>query len=203
MELQQGWIDRLAFGPTRRDDALIQLWLGIFPVNLNQIGLERALLLQGQVDTIRRHLSGTYRDLLGAMLADPALQISLSGHLNHRRNPNENLARELLELFSLGEGHYSEADVIETARALTGFRLVEFRSLVLDPSRHDYGSKSILGRTAAFELPDLVDWLCQQPATARHISGRLWLEIVGPLPPPPASTPLPLAGASGISPCPG
>ncbi|WP_157665447.1 DUF1800 family protein [Cyanobium sp. NIES-981] len=183
-ELKQTWLERLAFGPTRRDDALIQLWLGVFPVSLNQLPLERAVLLQGQIDAIRRHLSGTYRDLLGAMLADPALQISLSGHLNNRTNPNENLARELLELFSLGEGHYTENDVIETARALTGYRLVQHRSLVLDPRRHDFGTKTILGRTSGFDLSELVQWLCQQPATARHITRRLWLEIVGPLPSP-------------------
>lgn len=184
LALQHSWLDRLAFGPTRRDDALIQLWLGIFPVSLTQLGLERALLLEVQLEAIRRNLQGTYRALLSAMLADPALQISLSGPSNHQRKPNENLARELLELFSLGEGHYSEADVIETARALTGYRLEEHRTLVFDPRRHDFGTKTILGRTASFELPELVDWLCDQPTTARHISRRLWLELVGPLPAP-------------------
>jgi uncharacterized protein (DUF1800 family) len=118
------------------------------------------------------------------MLADPALQISLSGPLNHRRQPNENLARELLELFTLGESHFSEADVIETARALTGYRLQDHRFLVFDPRRHDFGTKTILGRSAGFGMDDLVDWLCEQPATARHISRRLWLNLVGPAPSP-------------------
>ncbi len=84
-------------------------------------------------------------------LLDPALQISLNGPANHRRQPNENLARELLELFALGEGHYSEADVRATARALTGYRLTADGELTLDPRRHDAGAKTILGRTAAFE----------------------------------------------------
>lgn len=140
------------------------------------------MLLQGQVEAIRANLNGSYRDLLAAMVADPALQISLNGPINHRGKPNENLARELLELFSLGEGHFSELDVIEAARALTGYRLDQYRMLVLDPRRHDPGPKTILGRTAAFDGPKLVEWLCHQPATALTITRRLWLEIVGPLP---------------------
>jgi uncharacterized protein (DUF1800 family) len=181
-DLRQGWIERLAFGPNRREAALIQLWLGIFPVSLRQLGPERAVLLQGQVEAIRAHLNGSYRDLLAAMVADPALQIYLNGPINHRSKPNENLARELLELFSLGEGHFSEQDVLEAARALTGYQLDEHRTLVLDPRRHDPGPMTILGLTATFNGPKLVDWLCEQPATALNITRRLWLQIVGPLP---------------------
>lgn len=181
-DLRLDWLDRLAFGPSRRGDAQIQMWLGIFPVSLRQLGPERGVLLQGQVEAIRANLKGSYRDLLAAMVADPALQISLNGPINQRGKPNENMARELLELFSLGEGHFSEQDVIEAARALTGYRLDQHRMLVLDPRRHDPGPKTILGRTAAFDGPKLVDWLCQQPATALNIIRRLWLEIVGPVP---------------------
>lgn len=117
---------------------------------------------------------------------DPALQLSLNGPANHRRNPNENLARELLELFSLGEGHYSETDVREAARALTGYRLTAQHQLVLDPRRHDPGSKTILGRSATFDGASLAAWLAQQLATARHITTRLWLRRLG-TPPPAAS----------------
>jgi uncharacterized protein (DUF1800 family) len=116
---------------------------------------------------------GSYRELLTAMLQDPALQISLNGPANHRRQPNENLARELLELFALGEGNYSEADVRETARALTGYRLTGEGQLTLDPRRHDGGAKTVLGRTAAFEAGSLAAWLCEQPATAPWIAGLL------------------------------
>lgn len=84
--------------------------------------------------------------VIWCQLPDPVLQISLNGPANHRRNPNENLARDRLELFPLGEGHYSEADVREAARALSGYRLDGEQQLVLDPRRHDFGSKTILGR---------------------------------------------------------
>jgi uncharacterized protein (DUF1800 family) len=183
-ELQEWWIDQLAFGPQPKTDALVQLWLGIFPVDWRQLPPDGATMLKGQIDTIRFNLSGSFTDLLTAMLADPALQISLNGPSNHRGNPNENLARELLELFTLGEGNYRETDVIAAARALTGYRLNGSRQLVLDPRRHDPGPKTILGRTASFDAPSLAVWLCQQPATARHITGRLWQRLVGPLPDP-------------------
>lgn len=181
--LQKTWLERLAFGPTPLDDRLIQLWLGIFPVNWRQLGGRHALLV-GQIEAIRAHLNGNYPELLAAMVADPALQISLDGLRSHRGRPNENLGRELLELFSLGEGNYSERDVSEAARALTGYRLQSDGTLTIDPRRHDDGPKTILGRTAAFDGPSLVGWLCEQPATARHLTARLWVRLVGPLPAP-------------------
>ena len=181
LKLQQDWIGRLTFGPTPLEDRLIQLWLGIFPVNWNQLGNPHLLVLQ--IETIRAHLNGTYPELLGAMVADAALQISLDGLHNHRQSPNENLSRELLELFSLGQGNYVERDVVEAARALTGYRLQNDGSLSIDPRRHDEGPKTILGRTAAFDGPSLVEWLGQQPATAQNITSRIWLQLVGPQPP--------------------
>ena len=183
--LQRQWLTALAWGDatvSAAEAARIQLWLGLFPVNWRQ--LADPALLEQQIATIRQHQVGSYAALLTAMVRDPALQLSLNGPANHRRNPNENLARELLELFSLGEGHYSETDVREAARALTGYRLTAERQLVLDPRRHDPGPKTILGRTAAFDGASLAAWLAEQPATARHITNRLWLQRVGTLPPP-------------------
>ncbi|MEB3208992.1 MAG: DUF1800 family protein [Synechococcus sp.] len=183
--LQHQWLASLAWGNgtiSAAEAALIQLWLGVFPVSWQQ--LPDAVLLEQQIATIRQHLGGSYTGLLMAMVRDPALQLSLNGPANHRGNPNENLAHKLLELFSLDEGNYSETDVRESARALTGYRLTADQQLVLDPRRHDPGPKTILGRTAAFDGDSLAAWLAEQPATARHISRRLWLQRVG-LPPLP------------------
>jgi hypothetical protein len=180
--LQQRWLAELAWGVDQGSLWQVQLWLGVFPVNWRQV--PDPVLLERQIATIRRHLKGSYLELLTAMVLDPALQLSLNGPANHRRNPNENLARELLELFSLGEGHYSEADVREAARALSGYRLDAERQLVLDPRRHDFGTKTILGRSADFNVETLAAWLAEQPATARHIAGRLWRQQVGSPAPP-------------------
>ncbi len=185
--LQRRWLWQLAWGTDQRRLWQVQLWLGVFPVNWRQ--LPDVALMERQIATINRQLDGNFSELLGALVLDPALQISLNGPANHRRNPNENLARELLELFSLGEGNYSEADVREAARALSGYRLDRHQpngesQLVLDPRRHDFGPKTILGRTHTFNAESLAAWLAEQPATARHISARLWRQQVGAPPPP-------------------
>jgi uncharacterized protein (DUF1800 family) len=180
--LQARWLEQLSFGERRAENSLIQLWLGIFPVSWRQ--LRDVRMLEGQIQAIRASLQGGYDDLLAAMVQDAALQISLNGLANHRRNPNENLARELLELFSLGEGNYSERDVIETARALTGYSMGADGRLFIDPRRHDDSPKTILGRTERFDGLTLVNWLCQQPATAYNIVKRLWPRLVGSLPAP-------------------
>jgi len=180
--LQARWLEQLSFGERREEDGLIQLWLGIFPVSWRQ--LKDVRMLDGQIQAIRSSLQGSFTDLLGAMVQDAALQISLNGLANHRGNPNENLARELLELFSLGEGNYSERDVIESARALTGYRMGPDGQLFIDPRRHDDSPKTILGKTDRFDGPRLVNWLCQQPSTAHNIVQRLWPRLVGSLPAP-------------------
>jgi uncharacterized protein (DUF1800 family) len=185
--LQHRWLQQLAWAPDLTAARQVRLWLGVFPVNWHR--LPDPLLLEQQIATIRGHLGGVFAALLTAMVLDPALQPSLNGPANHRASPNENLARELLELFSLGEGHYGEADVREAARALSGYRLEAapqggVRRLVLDPRRHDPGTKAILGRSAAFDAATLAAWLAAQPATARHITGRIWRRHVGTPPPP-------------------
>jgi uncharacterized protein (DUF1800 family) len=185
--LQRDWLSQLAWGAEQRRLWQVQLWLGVFPVDWRQV--PEVALLEGQIATISRHLDGSFSELLGAMVLDPALQISLNGPANHRTNPNENLARELLELFSLGEGHFSEADVREAARALSGYRLERPQpdgppQLVLDPRRHDFGPKTILGRSHTFDAKSLAAWLAEQPATARHISARIWRQQVGSPPSP-------------------
>jgi uncharacterized protein (DUF1800 family) len=179
-QLQISWLGDLAWGSDPTVEAQIQLWLGIFPVSWRQ--LPDPDLLKVQINAISSNMSRGFTDLLAAMILDPALQISLNGPSNRRQNPNENLGRELLELFSLGEGNYTERDVREAARALSGYRLSKSHTLFLDPSSHDSGPKTILGRTAAFDGLSLVDWLTDQPATARHITKRLWRRIVGTLP---------------------
>jgi uncharacterized protein (DUF1800 family) len=167
-EFQVRWLEQLAFGPSRKQDQLVQLWLGLFPVTWRQVADIR--WLEDQMAAIRANLQGSYTALLQAMVSNGALQASLNGLGNRRTRPNENLARELLELFSLGEGNFSERDVPEAARAL------------IDPKQHDASPKTILGRRETFDGPSLVAWLAQQPATSRHLIRRLWPRLVGELP---------------------
>ena len=178
--LKAAWLQRLAWGPEQQRSWDVQLWLGVFPVHWRQ--LPDPSLLSGQIDAIGGALNGTYSDLLVAMVTNPALQISLDGPANHRRNPNENFARELLELFSVGEGNFSESDVSEAARALTGYRLNTKRELELVPRRHDMGQKTVLGKTDAFDAVSLAQWLAKQPTTAEFIARRVWRQLIGTIP---------------------
>jgi uncharacterized protein (DUF1800 family) len=177
-DLQHYWLDQLAFGPERKRDELVQMWLGIFPVAMHQVRSPGFLL--EQVNTIRANMAGSYKDLLLAMVQNGAVQRSLNNTDNKKEQPNENMARELLELFSLGEGSYTERDVIETARALTGYRLTSENVLEYLPDLHDDKPQTILGRRKVFTAVSLVDWLCEQPQTAIHIIGRVWPTLVGP-----------------------
>src|SRR5262249_18091426 len=117
-----------------------------------------------------------FGDLLVTVVHDPALLIWLDAQANRLGKPNENLARELMELFTLGIGHYTEADVKEAARALTGWTVAgaTFRE---DAARHDRGDKTILGRKGKWKGDDLVRMLLGHPATARRLAWRLcdWL----------------------------
>ena len=181
-QLQKSWLEELVWGVDAQRSWQVQCWLGVVPVHWRQ--LPDPSLLNQQIESIRTCLDGSYEELLVAMVQDPALQISLNGLANHRMNPNENFARELLELFSVGAGGFSEEDVREAARALTGFRMNASRHLVLQSRRHDGGLKTILGRSDRFDPISLVRWLTQQPATAKHIALRVWGQVIGTLPSP-------------------
>src|SRR4051794_4117319 len=112
------------------------------------------------------------------MVRDPALLVWLDAPQNRKGHPNENLARELMELFTLGIGHYSEGDVKEAARALTGCTIRQ-GEYTFQAAAHDDGEKEILGRAGKLSADDLVNLLLDQPATARRLAWRLTSEFFG------------------------
>jgi uncharacterized protein (DUF1800 family) len=143
--------------------------------------------LAAQNDLFRRYALGDWRALCHAMIEDVALSCWLDNNVNHKEHPNENLAREFMELFTLGVGNYSERDIREAARALTGYTL----AYTLDPTAprykmafsapaHDEGDKTILGITGAFLPHDFVDIVLAQPAAPRFIANKLARHFVGP-----------------------
>ena len=134
--------------------------------------------MKRQNETFRRHARGPFGELLRAMLRDPALLVWLDAPSNRKGKPNENLARELMELFTLGVGHFSERDVKEAARALTG-RAVDQGQYTVRPDWHDDGAKTILGKTDRFDGDKLADLLLDQPATARRLAWRLCQAFLG------------------------
>ena len=146
-----------------------------------------------QIETFRRHALGDFRTMLVELSRDPAMIIWLDNHDNHKGDINENYGRELLELFSMGVGNYTEDDIKECARAFTGWTLGNAEYMSTRASRdsiwpysriawhfnyreydHDDGEKTFLGHTGNFNGEDIIDIIVQQEATARFISTRLF-----------------------------
>ena len=144
-----------------------------------------------QHQTIRRHATGSFRDLLHAMAVDPAMLVYLDGVQNTADAINENFGREVMELFTLGRGHYTEDDVVAASRAFSGWVAVRdggrARRLVdLDPwashfipIRHDPGTKTLLGTTGRLDAAAAVDILLEQERTAEFVAHKLYVHLVG------------------------
>ncbi len=180
------WLDRLVAAEHQFTEKLVFFWHGHWATSVAKV--RSALLMLRQQQTFRDLGAGDFGPFLKAMLRDPALIIWLDGQRNTRAAPNENLARESMELFTLGIGHYTEADVRAAARALTGWQ-VRRPDLVttFSAQRHDPGEKTILGRTGTFDTDGYADVLLAQPANARFLAGRLWYRFASGDPPPAAT----------------
>jgi uncharacterized protein (DUF1800 family) len=148
---------------------------------MQKVQQEQGMYLQHQL--LRRHALGSFRELVQGVARDPAMLIYLDGASNRVKAPNENFAREVMELFTLGEGQYSERDIREAARAFSGWTVdramwqSEFK-----PARHDDGQKTLFGRSANYDMRDAIDQMLAQPAAPRFIVGKLWREFVSPKP---------------------
>lgn len=174
--LQAWWLYRMLFTPDPLTERLTLLWHDHFATS--QLKVEDLEAMHDQNETIRRHARGPFGDLLRAMLCDPALLVWLDAPSNRKGKPNENLARELMELFTLGIGNYSEGDVKEAARSLTGRTVLQGR-YAFRAETHDEGEKTVLGRTARLDGARLADVLLDHPATSRRLAWRLCREFLG------------------------
>jgi len=175
--LKAWWVYRLLMTPDPLGERLTLMWHNHFATSL--IKVTRLKWMHRQNLTFRQHARGAFGALLDAMLNDPALLSWLDAPQNRAGHPNENLARELLELFTLGIGNYTESDVRESARVLTGITIDDLGSVQFDSSKHDGDSKTILGKSGDLQLGDLHELLTSHPATARHIAWRLCREFCG------------------------
>ena len=174
--LKGWWIYRMLFGPDPLGERLALMWHDHFATSLDKV--RDVAAMRRQNETFRRLARAPFGELLGAVARDPALLVWLDAPSNHKGRPNENLARELMELFTLGIGNYDERDVQEAARALTGWTVAEgsFREA---PADHDDGEKSILGRRGRWDGGDLVRMLLEHPATATRLAGRVCGLLMG------------------------
>ena len=168
--LRAWWIFRMLASPDPLAERLTLMWHDHFATAQSKV--EDIGLMRHQNETFRRFARALFGDLLNASIREPALLLYLDAPSNRKDHPNENLARELMELFTLGIGNFTEADVKEAARALTGWTVDDgaFRDA---PSKHDDGDKTLLGQKGRWAAPDLLSTLLDQPATARRIARRM------------------------------
>ncbi len=162
---------------TRRplEEKLTLFWHGHFATGAGKV--RDARMMHRQNEMLRANAAGNFRDLLVGILTDPAMLVYLDNGENRKDHPNENFGRELLELFTMGVGNYTERDIREASRAFTGWTNdgVEFR---FDADNHDFGEKTFLGRTGAFDGEDIIDIILETPVTAEFIAGKLYRFLV-------------------------
>ncbi|MEO1529839.1 MAG: DUF1800 domain-containing protein [Planctomycetota bacterium] len=168
--LRAWWIFRMIVTPYPLQERMTLLWHNHFATSNDKVNDIAAMYEQNQL--LREHSLGPFGPLLHAVIKHPAMLKWLDAESNRKAHPNENLARELLELFTLGEGHYSERDVTEAARCLTGWT-VHSRKFLFHQETHDAGSKHLLGATGRFNGDQLLDLLLLKPSTAWRIAWRL------------------------------
>jgi len=166
----QWWVARMLDGEQPLRERMVLFWHGHFTSSMDVVRSSYEMIQQNQL--FRRHALGSFRELLHAVAHDPAMMLYLDNASSKKAHPNENFARELMELFTLGEGNYTEEDVQEVARAFTGWTQKNGR-FEFEPRRHDYGAKRVLGVEGKFNGDDVVELLLAQPACARHLAGRL------------------------------
>jgi uncharacterized protein (DUF1800 family) len=174
--LKAWWLYRMLLGPDPLGEKLTLLWHNHFATSEAKVRSVGAMRRQN--DTFRFHARAPFGELLNAALRDPALLVYLDAPANRKGHANENLGRELLELFTLGIGHYDEADVKDAARALTGWTVDE-GAFAEVAARHDGGVKTLFGKQGNWKGADLVRLLLEHPATAQRLAWRLCSAFFG------------------------
>ncbi|MGN6643934.1 MAG: DUF1800 domain-containing protein, partial [Verrucomicrobiota bacterium] len=177
------WINRMVKGPRPFKEKMTLFLHGHFATSAEKV--RDAYYMWRQNELFRRLATGSWLQMLLEVGKDPAMLIWLDQAQSRKEKPNENFAREVMELFTLGEGHYTEKDIGEGARALTGWSLDrEQQKFVERPRFHDQGIKTILGRTGDFDGDDFLKIIVEQPQAAVFITAKLWSFFAGEMPSP-------------------
>lgn len=166
------WVARLLTTRRPLQERMVLFWHNHFATSASKV--PRAELMLRQNETFRQLALGSFREMLLAVSRDPAMLLWLDNHLNRKGKPNENYARELLELFTMGIGNYTEQDVKEAARAFTGWSLRPRVGFQFVSAWHDDGEKVFLGQRGNFDGTDIIDILVKQPKTAEYLCRKLF-----------------------------
>ena len=176
-DLPLWWLDRMALSDHALTERMTWFWHGHWATAIGKLNHAYPMYLQNQ--TLRKYALGNFGEMTSAMLNDGALQFWLDGGENTAKSPNENLARELMELFTLGVNRYTETDVRELSRALTGYQIERSSGKVtFNAKRYDPNIKTILGSSTTFNGTSATAHLVAQKDNAKFISERFWFRFI-------------------------
>jgi hypothetical protein len=169
------WLTRMLYGPHPFREKMTLFWHNHFATSNAKVQSARFML--GQYELMRKHALGSFAEMLREMSKDPAMLVWLDGRDSKKGNPNENYGRELMELFSLGIGNYTEPDIREAARAFTGWE-IKGAAAAFNKKEHDDGEKTVLGQKGKWGADDVVRICLEQEAAPRFIAGKLYRFLV-------------------------
>ena len=183
LELRAWWMHEMLVTPSPITERMTLFWHNHFVSSQQKVRL--AWLMYQQNATLRAHALGSFAQLLHAASKDPAMLIYLDTAQSRKGQPNENFAREVMELFTLGEGQYTEGDIKEAARAFTGWSVDRDTGRYLfRPGAHDTGMKTVLGRSGRFDGDAVLDVILVRPQASEFIVAKMWREFVSADPDP-------------------
>ena len=177
LELKSWWYQVLLITRSPLLERMTLFWHNHFTSSLHKVKWPPFLYQQNVL--LRLQALGSFRTLLHAIAKNPAMLLYLDTQTNHREHPNENFTRELFELFTLGEGHYTEQDIQQAARAFTGWHLdYHTGAFRVARRRHDDGRKEVFGKSGYFDGDDIVTLTLEQPQVAHYLVRKLWREFI-------------------------
>ena len=183
------WLDEMVSSPYTLQEKMTWFWHGHWATSIGKVNY--ALPMLNQNVTMRKYALGNFKDFAKAMFSDGALQVWLDGQDNTVKAPNENLSREMMELFTLGVGRYTETDVKELARAFTGYQVARTTGVVTyNARRRDTAAVTVLGKTGVMNPEEVIDHLVAQDNSALFVAERIWYRFISSQEPLPQNHPM-------------
>ena len=167
------WINKMATEKAQLREKMTFFWHNHFATHV-----PFSYLMQEQNNMLRTHALGTFKDLLHAVATNPAMIVYLNNQQNKKKAPNENFAREVMELFTLGVGNYTEHDIKEAARCFTGWQINKLGEFTFNEKDHDDGEKTVLGKTGNMKGEDVIEILLAKKQTALYVTRKIYREFV-------------------------
>jgi uncharacterized protein (DUF1800 family) len=173
--LRGWWLRLMLYGPNPMLEKLTLFWHNHFATS--NVKVNNARFMLGQYELMKKYALGSFEQMLQEMSKDPAMMVWLDTRGSKKGNPNENYAREIMELFSLGVGNYTETDIREAARAFTGWNIVG-NEVVFNADSFDDGEKTVFGETGKFKMPDIVRLCLEKPCCPKFVVTKFFRFMV-------------------------